>query len=89
MKDTVEFKDLDIEEILKRKPLVTFDGKYITVSEKNSYHIEKSRCDSHAKICGWIQHLGQKNWVTSELLVEFVNVAQDAAGLEDVYRAGL
>lgn len=67
------------------KSTVTCDGKYITVSERYSYHIEKSRCDTHAKILGWVQHLSHKNWVTTKILGDFVSIAQGENNLEEVY----
>ncbi len=39
------------------------------------YEIEKSRCDSAAKILEWVHHLAEKNWVDADLLYEFIERA--------------
>ena len=45
------------------------------VKERTEYKIPLSRCDTYQKIVSWTTHLLQKNWVTSDVLKRFIELA--------------
>lgn len=47
----------------------------ILVSPDGEYPIDLDRCDNAAKILGWVTHLADKVWVSSQLLKLFVKCA--------------
>lgn len=50
---------------------------YITFQHENGYEygIKKTRCDTPRKVCHWVCHLSEKNWVTPDLLRQFIVMA--------------
>lgn len=58
------------------------DGTCIVLNVCYPYEIELSRCDSPEKILHWVWHLGEKNWVTAELIRDFVSLACSVNGIE-------
>lgn len=59
---------------------VVVEGNFIVLN--GHYDIEKSRCDSPAKILEWVDHLSEKNWVDKELLRDFIAEAALLNNLE-------
>lgn len=47
-----------------------------------NYNIELNRCDTPAKLLGWIQHLTEKSWLTMGMLDRFVSRASHENGIE-------
>ena len=50
------------------------DG-FIVFNVDYEYNINLSRCDTPAKILGWVQHLCEKTWITRELIERFISLA--------------
>lgn len=46
------------------------------------YSIALHRCDTPAKLIGWIQHLSSKNWLTMKILDRFIREACDQNRME-------
>lgn len=46
------------------------------------YNIPLSKCDSKEKILDWVLQLLEKNWVTKELVEEFIKTAMNAHKLK-------
>lgn len=54
-----------------------------------SYEIDLTRIYSPFSVLSWVQHLGQKNWITADALSCFVTVVCKAKGWsEDLQNAG-
>lgn len=65
----------------RKNTIVRYDTRYgvpsfdLKRSDDDWYEIEASRCNTAAKLVGWIAHLSQKTWVTTdhiEYLIELV-----------------
>jgi len=57
---------------------------FVLTSPQNrmvKYGIPKSKVVTPQNILGWVDHLGHKNWVTTEHLRAFVSVASQHLGL--------
>jgi hypothetical protein len=63
------------------------DGYISTMAGGYPYDIELIRCNTPAKILGWVRHLAKKNWATSGVLLGFIETASHAAGV-DCYANG-
>ena len=44
-------------------------------NELAEYNIALNRCDTPAKLLGWIRHLSEKTWLTMDMLDRFIAVA--------------
>ena len=53
----------------------------IIVNVQYRYEIDKSRIDTPEKVIRWAVHLGEKNWMTKELLHYFILTACAAANI--------
>lgn len=79
------------EAIQDRWPRVTFDPKSDTIDlwrykgqqegGVEPYWIPWARCDSSAKLLGWIIHLCEKNWITNKHIAELIELCH-ARGIE-------
>jgi len=49
---------------------------------KYDYWIELDDIKTHAKAIHMIMHLGEKNWVTKDMLLEMLRKVHNATGLE-------
>lgn len=41
----------------------------------DEYAIELSRCNSAESILGWVHHLSEKRWISTELICRFIELA--------------
>ena len=57
-------------------------GESIQEIGDHVYSISLGRADSSEKILAWVMHLGDKTWVTAEMLSLFVTIATSRAGIE-------
>lgn len=48
---------------------------YKDEDDSPTYEVPLSECDTLAKIIGWQFHLGEKQWITSDLLLCFTHLA--------------
>jgi hypothetical protein len=46
------------------------------------YEIPLHRCDTHAKILGWLCHLCDKRWFDTDMTKRFIRLACEHNGLE-------
>ena len=53
----------------------------IIVNVQYRYEIDKSRIDTPEKVIRWAVHLGEKNWMSKELLHFFILTACSAANI--------
>ncbi len=73
-KDLFANLDSDLDDTYEENmKICRIDGDSILLADgDNWYPIEFSRCDSHEKIVGWIQHLTDKKWITPKHLSLFL-----------------
>jgi hypothetical protein len=70
-----------LEEMEGRKPLAWYDNEAGCFELAGfGYCIESSRVNDFRELCQWIHHLGEKNWVTSEMIAELIEVVCAAKG---------
>lgn len=73
-----ELSEMEFEQNIE----IDEDGDILIFPHKsNEYWIEKDRCDTYPKIVSWVEHLSGKQWITGELINEFVVKACHNAGL--------
>jgi hypothetical protein len=46
------------------------------------YQIDWGRCDTPAKVCEWVAHLAEKNWVTVPMIESFIHRAFSHHGIK-------
>jgi len=46
-----------------------------------AYEVELSRCNTHAKLIGWVHHLNEKRWMTTQLMNRFLELCCKHHGL--------
>lgn len=51
------------------------DDSIVLLDGGANYVIDFKRCDTAEKILGWIVHLTEKDWVTTEILERFILLA--------------
>ena len=61
---------------------ISVDDEYITLNYAYEYNIARGRCNTPALILGWAEHLSQKNWMTKERLLWFIQIAFELIGIE-------
>lgn len=66
---------------LKRKELVIIEDDTI-VFVKHRYEIELTRIKNRTDIIQWLHHMMGKNWVTVEMLEQFIEKVCAYRGLE-------
>lgn len=49
---------------------------------KYDYWIKLNRINSYKKLVGWITHLIEKEWITQDMLAEFIRKAGSRNGLD-------
>ena len=54
----------------------------IVLNVRYPYCIDKSQIDIPEKIIRWVIHLSEKNWMTSELIREFILIACQVANIK-------
>jgi len=59
---------------------IVFDGD--TQAPAWEYAFELSRCDTPGKILTWVKHLEIKQWMTPDLLLEFIELALSSNEIE-------
>jgi len=70
---------------LMRDPLqgvVTVKEGHIVINVSYEYNIELARVRTAAHILAWVQHLGEKTWMTIPVLRRFIYVACREANVE-------
>lgn len=78
--DELVKKIKDDEERLAKQVSVVDD--YIVINVSYEYNIPLSGCATHAQILGWVVHLCEKTWITTEVLERFVKIACGKHGLD-------
>jgi ABC-type oligopeptide transport system substrate-binding subunit len=74
MTDRIAIKFVNYEELAEKaqereKALykaIHKEGDYIVLD--GYYEIPIADCNTHAKVCSWIAHLTEKNWVTTAMI---------------------
>lgn len=61
---------------------------YITINASYPYHIELSRIPDPEGLVHWVEHLAGKDWMTGELIREFIQRVYAIKGW-DLYRRNL
>lgn len=81
----MDFKDLR-ERVLahnnKFKKLVYIEDGCIILNTTGEYCIELDRCNTPEKLLGWVQHLCEKTWMTTDILARFIEVASKENGIK-------
>jgi len=81
---TLEAPDMDEyrkhAEYLAR--VVSVREDHIVVNVSFEYNIPLVRCSSYAEILGWVNHLTEKTWMSTEVLRRFIVVACNANKLD-------
>lgn len=56
-----------------------YDGEFFIVmnGEVPFYEIEKYRCKTKEDILHWVTHFSLKNWVTREIVRDFIRVTSE------------
>ena len=65
-----------------KKSRVVASKNYITLKIGYNYDIELSRCDTTEKILSWVLHLSRKNWMTGDMIHDFITTACDKHNLD-------
>ena len=72
-----------IEEPISRKRLawIEADQLLLMVQDNYEYPIDLDRIDTPQKVLGWLMHLGEKDWFTTEHMNEILGtlILHDAA----------
>lgn len=76
LRDSYLAKEKELEEA------VSVNDGVITINVHGEYNIELNRCDTPEKIIAWVLHLGDKTWMSREILQRFVVVALRANELD-------
>lgn len=63
------------------QPNVYREGAFIVIDELYRYAIPIDRCNTHAKLLGWVFHLSAKRWVTKPVLIAFIATACEVSGI--------
>ena len=80
--DLSQVADATFKKIKKMGETVYVKEEHIVINVSYEYNIALSRCDSHEKILGWVIHLCEKKWMTSDVMRAFVHTAISAHSLE-------
>ena len=76
----IEVEHKQRQKELRRQIYETKDA--IVLNVRHPYCIDKSRVNTSEKIVRWVVHLTEKNWMTSELIREFVLIASKVANIK-------
>ena len=61
---------------------VRYEVDAIVLTDGNcGYSIDTSQCGTHAAVLEWVVQLAEKDWVTNDMLVEFIAIACEASNL--------
>ena len=85
--DTREYTTAEISEVLASheehlRTLITVEDGFIIFPQVTDYDIDLSRLDSPVAILRWVLHLGQKPWVTPDMLMRFILLAASHHGFD-------
>lgn len=75
-------------EVFDRPYKIEVVGEYLTIENKTphfSYQIEMSSLRTSAQLLGWIFHLCEKNWVTTEMIRELINKVVDINKVQIIF----
>ncbi|ORM96265.1 hypothetical protein [Pantoea septica] len=83
-------RNLDVQKFMEQRgyiaSLVTVNGKHIIIKDPEpngwDYDVAISDCNTHEKILSWVMHLSEKNWVTKDIIRQFIRVSAHASGLK-------
>jgi len=73
---------LKIDEITAKNRRIYISDGQIILNIRYPYCIDLDRCDTPEKILGWTRQLSEKNWVTAEILYQFIRLAFNRIGIE-------
>lgn len=70
---------MDLKRTDPRSKLIRHHLDFVTLIYPggNEYDIERSRMDSPEKLLGWIRHLSQKGWVTTDHIHALIDAARE------------
>ena len=71
---------MQVEDLLRDETGVHSDDRFICMN--HWYDIELSHCCTPEAILGWVDHLSSKNWVTKEMIQEFISCAAYHHGIK-------
>lgn len=75
-----------VNAFMKSASLVTVDGAYFIINrfenDDMEYEVPISECDTAEKLVNWIFHLTEKQWMTREIMREFVRRACNQSNIE-------
>jgi len=54
----------------------------LATGDMSDYRIPLSKCNTHEKIVGWVDHLAAKRWITPLVIRQFIRAACGHHGLE-------
>ncbi len=77
-----EHRDKMFERRERLEREVSIKDEHIVISLAGEYNIPLKECDTAPKILGWVQHLCEKDWITTEALGRFISLAADNHGIE-------
>ena len=82
VKKAGDYADEILEQMDGMEKQCYIDGDCIIINVKYEYPIPLDRCKNARDILGWVDQLGEKTWVTKELLLNFIRVAVSHVGIE-------
>lgn len=62
-------------EIDRLEKLVFVKDGHIIIDADDEYEVELCRCSTYKDILGWVLHLGDKTWMTNEILGRLIGLA--------------
>ena len=77
-----ELMDLDMQTRIDDYSKITVESGCIILNYVYPYEIDLRRANTPAKILGWADHLGEKNWMTKQRLMYFLQIAFAQIGIE-------
>ena len=78
----MENVDTFLEQTIKEAAGMYIDNGAIVLDYVYPYRIELSRCNTPGKILGWVNQLSGKNWMTTDRMNLFIQVAFSQIGIE-------
>lgn len=63
------------------------DGQIVLADGGFEYPIDLNRCKSAEALLGWLSHISEKSWVTTEHIHDLITLASTENGIEIDYHA--
>lgn len=51
-------------------------------NRRDAYEIDLDRCGDYRELVGWLRHLAEKTWATTDLLVDIMDAWSTATGMD-------